>query len=113
MRRLIIIYLLLIVVFVIFVYQYQTDDANNREYEQDQLKGEIEETYVMITYQSGMDERKRQLKGFEDAAESLNVSVEYRRATYYDTEEMIELEVQIIADKLDGITIEQIDNENI
>jgi len=113
MRRLIIIYLLLIVFFVIFVYQYQTDDANNREYQQDPLKGEIEETYVMITYQSGMDYWKRQLKGFEDAAESLNVSVEYRGTTHYDTEEMIALVEQIIAKKPAGIAIAPIDKTAI
>ena len=113
MRRLIIVYLLLIVFFVIFVYQYQSENENDQEFQHDQLKGAIEETYVMITYQSGMDYWKRQLKGFEDAAESLNVSVEYRGTTHYDTEEMIALVEQIIAKKPAGIAIAPINKTAI
>lgn len=113
MRRLIIIYLLLIASFVIFVYQYQSENGNDLEFQNDQLKGTIEETYVMITYQSGMDYWKRQLKGFEDAAESLNVSVEYRGTTHYDTEEMIVLVEQIIAKDPAGIAIAPINKTAI
>lgn len=112
-RRLIIIYLLLIALFVIFVVQYQSGNANDPEFQHDRLKGEIEETYVMITHQSGMDYWKRQLKGFEDAAESLNVSVEYRGTTHYDTDEMIALVEQIIAKKPAGIAIAPINKTAI
>lgn len=113
MRRLLIIYLLLLAFFAIFVYQYLSEDTNNLELQQNQLRGTIEETYVMITYQSGMDYWKRQLKGFEDAAESLNVSVEYRGTTHYDTEEMIAVVEQIIAKNPVGIAIAPIDKTAI
>lgn len=105
MRKLLVIYLFLIGLFIIFVYQYQNGARNESDYNEDKLRGSLDENYVMVTYQAGLDYWKRSLKGFEDAAESLNVSVEYRGTTHYDTQEMIALMEQIIAKKPAGIAV--------
>ncbi|GAA3333851.1 hypothetical protein GCM10020331_099530 [Ectobacillus funiculus] len=62
----------------------------------------------MVTFLAGIDYWKTALKGFEDAARVLNVSVEYRGATQYDVHEQIAVLEQIIAKKPAGIAISAI-----
>ncbi|ENH98018.1 sugar ABC transporter sugar-binding protein [Gracilibacillus halophilus YIM-C55.5] len=111
MRKLLFVYLILIAVFVVYVYQYQTRDVSSNQWSENQLKGSMDETYVMVTFLSGIDYWKRPLKGFEDAAEALNVSVEYRGATQYDVNEEIMVLEQVIAQKPAGIAISAMDPE--
>ena len=113
MRKLLAVYLLLIALFILFVFQYQNGNQNESASNEDKLRGSIEENYVMVTHQAGMDYWKRPLKGFEDAAESLNVSVEYRGTTHYDIDEMNALLEQIIAKKPAGIAVAPINKNAI
>ncbi len=80
LRKLLFIYLILIGLFVIYVYNYQTESATTREWSENELRGSMDETYVMVTFQVGIDYWKRAVKGFEDAAEALNVTVAGRYA---------------------------------
>ncbi|MFC4402167.1 substrate-binding domain-containing protein [Gracilibacillus xinjiangensis] len=105
MKKLLFAYLLLIGLFVLYVYQYQSDNTTNSQWSDYELRGTIDENYVMVTFQSGIDYWKRALKGFEDAAEALNVSVEYRGATQYDVDEQITVLEQVIAKKPAGIAV--------
>ncbi|SER35248.1 monosaccharide ABC transporter substrate-binding protein, CUT2 family (TC 3.A.1.2.-) [Gracilibacillus ureilyticus] len=109
MKKLLFVYLMLIGLFVLYVYQYQTDDTTNSQWSDKELRGTIDENYVMVTFQSGIDYWKRALKGFEDAAEALNVSVEYRGATQYDVNEQITVLEQVIAKKPAGIAVSAMD----
>ncbi|SHN30791.1 monosaccharide ABC transporter substrate-binding protein, CUT2 family [Gracilibacillus kekensis] len=104
-------YLILIVLFVVYVYQYQSEETTNNQWSDRELRGTIDENYVMVTFQAGIDYWKRPLKGFEDAAESLNVSVEYRGATQYDVNEEITVLEQVIAKNPSGIAISTMDPE--
>ncbi|WP_201714705.1 substrate-binding domain-containing protein [Rossellomorea arthrocnemi] len=111
MKKLLFIYLLLTSLFVVYVYHYQTDDSSKREWSGNAMKGSIDETYVMVTFQMGIDYWKGALKGFEDAAKALNVSVEYRGATQYDVGEEITVLEQVIAKNPAGIAVSTIDPE--
>ncbi len=111
MRKLLFVYLILIGLFVVYVYQYQTEETTNNQWSDRELRGTIDENYVMVTFQAGIDYWKRPLKGFEDAAESLNVSVEYRGATQYDVNEEITVLEQVIAKNPSGIAISTLDPE--
>lgn len=109
LRKLLFVYLILIGVFVVYVYQYQSENTSNNQWSEHELRGTIDENYVMVTFQSGIDYWKRALKGFEDAAEALNVSVEYRGATQYDVNEQITVLEQVIAKKPAGIAVSAMD----
>lgn len=111
LKKLLFIYLLLTSLFVVYVYHYQTDDSSKREWSGNAMKGSIDETYVMVTFQMGIDYWKGALKGFEDAAKALNVSVEYRGATQYDVGEEITVLEQVIAKNPAGIAVSTIDPE--
>lgn len=69
------------------------------------LYGSLDEKYVMVTFQSGIDYWKSVVKGFEDAAQLLNVSVEYRGSTHYDVHEQVTVLEQVIAQKPAGIAL--------
>ncbi len=73
------------------------------------LQGDIGEQYVMVTFQSGIDYWKPVLKGFEDAAEVLGVSVDYRGSTEYDVQEQMTVLEQVIARKPAGIALTAMD----
>lgn len=88
------------------MYNYHLD--SNPVQENTHLQGEIGEKYVMVTFQAGIDYWKNSIKGFEDAATALNVSVEYRGATQYDSHEQITVLEQVIAKKPAGIAISAI-----
>jgi len=75
------------------------------------LAGDMEETYVMVTFQSGLDYWRGIMKGFEDAARNLNVSVEFRGATQYDPHEEVIVLEQAIARKPAGIAVTAINPE--
>ncbi|MED3906895.1 substrate-binding domain-containing protein [Geobacillus thermodenitrificans] len=110
MKKLAIIYVCLIGLFLLYIYRYHFEISHLRLSSQEEtaFQGQPNEKYVMITFQSGMDYWKRCLKGFEDAAEELNVSVEYRGATQYDVNEQVTVLEQVIARKPAGIAISAI-----
>ncbi|UOQ84136.1 substrate-binding domain-containing protein [Gracilibacillus salinarum] len=111
MKKLLVVYIILIGLFVLYVYQYQTSETTSNDYSEHELRGTMEETYVMLTFQAGIDYWKRALKGFEDSAEALNVSVEYRGATQYDVNEEITVLEQVIAKNPSGIAVSTMDPE--
>lgn len=106
MKKLIFAYGMLIVTFLLYLVNYQTKEITAYSNGKGEgLKGEMDEKYVMVTFQAGHDYWKNVLKGFEDAAHDLNVSVEYRGATQYDVNEEIMVLEQVIAKKPSGIAI--------
>jgi ribose transport system substrate-binding protein len=106
MKKLAIIYIVLIAMFAVYAFDYQSRmSARQDESLHEGMRGEIDEKYVMVTFMSGIDYWKRGLKGFEDAAQALNVSVEYRGSTQYDVNEMITVLEQVIAKKPAGIAL--------
>ncbi|MCZ8519203.1 MULTISPECIES: substrate-binding domain-containing protein [Paenibacillus] len=110
MKKLLWIYALLIGTFILYVVQYHTREVSSSAGgAHEGLRGEIGEKYVMVTFQSGMEYWKSSLKGFEDAAQALNVSVEYRGATQYDVHEQITVLEQVIAKKPEGIALSAMD----
>ncbi|GMK39968.1 sugar ABC transporter substrate-binding protein [Paenibacillus sp. CCS19] len=112
MKKLMFIYGLLIMSFIVYVINYQTSKNDDNPWETTGgLRGSIDEKYVMVTFQSGIDYWKGVLKGFEDAAEALNVSVEYRGATKYDLQEQITVLEQVIAKRPAGIALSAINPE--
>jgi ribose transport system substrate-binding protein len=108
MKKLMMIYIVLIMTFGVFFYAYFFRDGSDSSWDQayaGSMQGSIEEKYVMVTFLSGIDYWKSGLKGFEDAAEALGVSVEYRGATQYDVREQITVMEQVIARKPAGIAL--------
>lgn len=106
MKKLLLVYIILISAFLLNLVNYQSQEipaSSNGKGEG--LQGEIDEKYVMVTFQVGNDYWKNVLKGFEDAANSLNVLVEYRGATQYDVNEQITVLEQVIAKKPSGIAL--------
>ncbi|WP_166242580.1 substrate-binding domain-containing protein [Paenibacillus turpanensis] len=108
MKKILFVYVTLAACFLLYFFQYHFRDHSDDAWSQQGLRGEIEEKYVMVTFQSGIDYWKSCLKGFEDAAQALNVSIEYRGATQYDVHEQITVLEQIIAKKPAGIAISAI-----
>lgn len=113
MKKMMLIYALLIFAFLVYIFQYMTEDVDNRGAAGEGLRGDISERYVMVTFQSGSEYWKSVLKGFEDAADALNVSIEYRGATEYDLQEQIMVLDQVIAKKPAGIAISAIDTNGL
>ncbi len=115
LKKLFFVYIFLLGLFALYLSYYHFQDINGTSSEQVQegIRGDIDEKYVMVTFQSGSDYWKRALKGFEDAANELNVSVEYRGATQYDVHEQITVLEQVIAQKPDGIAITAIEAAKI
>lgn len=110
MKKIFVIYGLLIVTFMLFMFYsqnngFRSSNANPWDEMDDGLRGSIDEKYVMVTFLSGIEYWKPALKGFEDAAEALNVSVEYRGATQYDVNEQVTVLEQVIAKKPAGIAL--------
>ncbi|UUZ80296.1 substrate-binding domain-containing protein [Paenibacillus sp. P26] len=106
MKKIIVVYMVLITAFVAYLAFHQFKLNASKTFGQDGgLRGEIDEKYVMVTFQAGMDYWKKGLKGFEDAAKALNVSVEYRGATQYDAIEENTVLEQVIAKKPAGIAV--------
>ncbi|MGG1678448.1 substrate-binding domain-containing protein [Neobacillus sp. NRS-1170] len=109
MKKLLFVYALLFGAFLIYLINFQSREVNtNLEGKPKGLQGTIDEKYVMVTFQVGIEYWKNVLKGFEDGAQALNVSVEYRGATNYDVNEQITVLEQVIARKPSGIAISAI-----
>lgn len=116
MKALLFVYAILIGAFFLYIYNFQTQSfpsVFNEKGDEIQSESDINERYVIVTFQVGMDYWKEVLKGAEDAAESLNVAVEYRGATQYDVNEQITVLEQVIATKPAGIAISAIHPENL
>ncbi len=111
MKKILLIYALLIAAFLAYFFNYQYRNLSTNQLDQEGLKGGIDEKYVMVTFQSGIDYWKSCLKGFEDAAQILNVSVDYRGATQYDVHEEVTVLEQVIARKPAGIAVTAINSE--
>ncbi|MEW4368401.1 substrate-binding domain-containing protein [Paenibacillus kandeliae] len=109
MRKMLWVYAVLVIALIIYIVQYQAQDTSSTWNEQG-MKGDINEKYVMITFQSGIEYWKSGLKGFEDAAEALDVSVEYQGSMRYDAREQALVVEQAIAKKPAGIAISAIDS---
>ncbi|MDO3410259.1 substrate-binding domain-containing protein [Saccharibacillus sp. CPCC 101409] len=110
MKKTALLYVVLIAAFLAYVVQHvYTNSESERSFRSEELRGELGENYVMVTFLSGIEYWKSCLKGFEDAAEALNVSIEYRGATQYDAREQITVLEQIIAKKPAGIAISALD----
>jgi len=107
------VYVLLFFIFGLYVLDYHYKDNRLNQAAQEGIRGSIDEKYVMVTFQAGIEYWKSGLKGFEDAAEALNVSVEYRGATQYDLHEQITVLEQIIARKPAGIAISAINPQEL
>lgn len=110
MKKLLLIYAILIATFMIFLYVYHFRESKDNTLNQmpSGLHGNMEEKYVMVTFLSGINYWKNGLKGFEEAADMLNVSVEYRGATQYDVNEERTVLEQVIAKKPAGIALSAI-----
>lgn len=116
MKKILVIYGLLIVTFMLFMFYSQNNgfrntSANPWDEMDEGLRGSIDEKYVMVTFLSGIEYWKTAIKGFEDAAEALNVSVEYRGATQYDVNEQVTVLEQVIAKKPAGIALTSMNAE--
>ncbi|WP_334074305.1 substrate-binding domain-containing protein [Paenibacillus sp. A14] len=108
MKKLGLIYVLLIGCFLLYAADYRSKSHLEASWQAGGLRGEIGEKYIMVTFQMGIDYWKSSLKGFEDAASALQVSVEYRGATQRDVNEQITVLEQAIAKKPAGIAISAI-----
>jgi ribose transport system substrate-binding protein len=114
LKKLLVVYAILIAAFLLYIYIFQTRELPTVfDKEEEDILGDTDEKYVMVTFQVGMDYWKEVLKGFEDAAQRLNVSVEYRGATQYDVNEQITVLEQVIARKPAGIAITAIHPERL
>ena len=112
MKKLLFLYGLFITGFlVLLVYYFRPAQLDSWNEVNRGLQGDIGEQYVMVTFQAGIDYWKPVLKGFEDAAEALNVSVDYRGSTQYDVHEQITVLEQVIARKPAGIALTSMDPE--
>ncbi|PMC35331.1 LacI family transcriptional regulator [Bacillus sp. UMB0899] len=111
MKKLLYVYGFLFLLFFLYLYNFHFKDSLSSPVtgEGNRFQGDRSEKFVMVTFLAGIDYWKSALKGFEDAAEELNVSVEYRGATQYDVHEQITVLEQVIARKPAGIAISAID----
>jgi ribose transport system substrate-binding protein len=113
LKKLLLVYAALTLSFLgyfLFYYRSGTISDPTKQFDNG-LHGEIAEKYVMVTFESGIDYWKSCLKGFEDAAQGLNVSVEYHGATQYDAHEEMTVLEQVIAKKPAGIALSAIHPE--
>lgn len=112
MKKLVLLYGLFVLIFLVIAAVYFGPTYLDSWDEVDKgLKGEPGEEYVMVTFQAGIDYWRPVLKGFEDAAEALNVSVDYRGSTQYDVHEQMTVLEQVIARKPAGIALTAMDPE--
>lgn len=111
MKKLWLVYVLLIGMFLVYVLNYKLQTKSADPWETAGLSGNIEDKYVMVTFQSGIDYWKSVLKGFEDAAEELNVSVEYHGSTQHNANEQMTVLEQVIAKKPAGIAISAVNSK--
>ncbi|PDO10487.1 MAG: LacI family transcriptional regulator [Candidatus Reconcilbacillus cellulovorans] len=108
MRKWWLVYAVCIGAFALYVLDYYGRNRSEGWEDAAGLRGDPEEKYVMVTFQAGIDYWKNCLKGFEDAAQSLGVSVEYHGATQYDVNEQIMVLERVVARKPAGIAVSAI-----
>lgn len=113
MKKLIFLYTVLIGVFIVYLFFAYFRGSGETLEAVTGLHGQSDEKYVMVNYLTGVDYWKNSLKGFEDAAEALGVSVEYRGATQFDAHEEVTVLEQVIAKKPAGIAISAMNSEAI
>ncbi|WP_410511582.1 substrate-binding domain-containing protein [Paenibacillus sp. BR2-3] len=111
MKKLWLVYVLLIGIFIVYVLNYKLQAQSADPWETPGLRGNIEDTYVMVTFQIGIDYWKSVLKGFEDGAEELNVSVEYHGSTQHNASEQMTVLEQVIAKKPAGIALSAVNSK--
>lgn len=114
MKKLLLLYVVIIGAYLLYAltYFYGKNDSA-RAGDEAALYGSLDEKYVMVTFQSGIDYWKSVVKGFEDAAEVLNVSVEYRGSTKYDVREQVTVLEQVIAQRPAGIALTVMNPEEL
>lgn len=108
MKKLIPIYTILVILFGFYIYQVKDGLFHNNTDNRERLQGSLNDEFVMVTFQGGIDYWKKALKGFEDAAGKLNVSVVYRGSANYDLHEQITILEQVISKKPAGIALSAI-----
>lgn len=113
MKKLLFVYGLLVATFLCYLWYFVLRDDKPSGWNETAagLSGEIEEKYVMVTFQSSLDYWRTSMKGFEDAAQELNVSVEFQGATQYDPNEENTVLEKVIARKPAGIAVTAINPE--
>lgn len=112
MKKLLLLYLIVIGAYLLYALNFFYEKSQSAlAGESAGLVGSLDEKYVMVTFQSGIDYWKSVIKGFEDAAEALNVSVEYRGSTKYDVREQVTVLEQVIAQRPAGIALTVINPE--
>lgn len=110
MKKLLFLYLIVILVAFSFFYMMFIRGSETERLEREVgLKGSMDEKYVMVNFLTGIDYWKNVLKGFEDAASLLGVSIEYKGSTQYDVQEQIIVLEQVIARNPAGIAISAMD----
>lgn len=115
MKKTIFLYIALAAALVIMwsIYYPNTTPSSPWGNLQSGMRGEIEEKYILITNESGASNWMNAFKGFEDAADLLNVSVEYLGTATYDAQEQATVLEQVIAKKPAGIAIAAIDDPRV
>lgn len=113
MKKLLVIYAFLLLAFGAYFYHYQINERERQQSETASFSTSLDEKYVMVTFQAGIDYWKPAIKGFEDAAEELGVSVEYRGAPQVDVYEQITVLEQVIARKPAGIAVSAVDAQKL
>lgn len=115
MKKTILLYTSLAIVLAIVWYMYYPSATPSSPWGnlQSGMRGEIEEKYILITNESGASYWMNAFKGFEDAADLLNVSVEYLGTANYDAQEQATVLEQVIAKKPAGIAIAAIDDPRV
>lgn len=115
LKKIILVYGILIILFCVVYKVYFQRVEILQIFNEDSTSKQIDdkEEYVFITFLGGIDYWKRILKGAEDAAETLNVSIKYRSTSQYDVNEQIAILEQVIAKKPAGIAISAIHPEKL
>ena len=115
MKKTIFLYLSLAIALAVMWYMYYPSATPSSPWGnlQSGMRGEIEEKYILITNESGASYWMNAFKGFEDAADLLNVSVEYLGTATYDAQEQATVLEQVIAKKPAGIAIAAIDDPRV
>ncbi|NIK79908.1 ribose transport system substrate-binding protein [Paenibacillus castaneae] len=112
MKKLLFVYIVMIATLMAYLYvAFVRQDNSGLLNESAGLHGTTEEKYVMVNFLTGIDYWKNGLKGFEDAAGALGVSVEYRGSTQYDVQEEVMVLEQVIARNPAGIAVSAINSE--
>lgn len=106
-------YAVLLGLFGLYFYYHQMNEKVLQENDIAAVSSTLDEKYVMVTFQAGIDYWKTAIKGFEDAAGELNVSVEYRGAPQFDVYEQITVLEQVIARKPAGIAVSAVDAKRL